>query len=174
MTTEAKLEQWVIDGIEFEAKSAYDRDYTGKLPAGIIRDPNDSDLFFFSKASFAATELDQLIEEGYLVFFYSQALGITTPSTFCVRLALDSRNRFYLVEGMPEIATCILCKRDFPFIDNGDNMIETAPARGPSYGSGGEPPEWDSACTECMETDPDDRYDEEPYEEDLWETRGII
>ncbi len=155
----AKLDIWTINGIEFEAKALYDPEYAGALPQGIVRDPNDDQLFFFSKASFAATELDQLIEEGYLVFFYPPWVR---GGVFCVRLALDSQHNFYLVGGSPDIAHCIICTRAFPFIDNGDNMIMTAPATGPSYACGGDPAEWDSACTECIETGPEE---EEPPED---------
>lgn len=151
MTTEAKLETWNINGIEFEAKALYDPEYAGALPQGVVRDPID-DLFFFSDVSFDETELDQLIEEGYLLFFYPIWVH---GSIFCVRLALDSRQHFYLVKDNPEVATCILCGRNFPFIDNGNNMIEIAPATGPSYACGGNPSDWDSACTECMNADPE-------------------
>lgn len=169
MTTEAKLDQWVISGIEFEAKSAYDGDYTGKLPDDIIRNPNDPDLFFFSPASFAETELQQLVDDGYLAFFFPPQMdGLAGTNCFCVKLALDSRRNFYKVKDTPEPADCELCKRSFPFIDNGQNVYESAPARGPSFSSGGEPAEWDVACTECLEREPDDLYDYDPCEEEDW------
>ena len=167
MTTKAKLDQWIISGIEFEAKSAFDPDYTGKLPDDIVRDPNDPDLFFFSPASFAASELGQLVDDGYLRYFYPQSIVLTEGGgVFCVRLALDDRRKFYLVKDTPEPADCELCKRAFPFINNGQNVYESAPARGPSYASGGEPAEWDVACTECLEREPGDDYD--PCEEEDW------
>ena len=173
MTTKAKLDQWNIAGIEFEAKSAYDPEYTGKLPVGIVRNPNDPDLFFFSRASFAETELDQLVGEGYLVLFYPAWLLIA--GCFCVRLALDKegQGKFYLVPDWPRPEECNLCEQLFPFINNGTNVYESAPARGPSYGCGGDPPEYDIACTPCLERE-DDGYDEEPDEEDLWEARGWL
>jgi hypothetical protein len=183
MTTEAKLDQWIIDGIEFEAKSAYDPDYTGKLPAGIVRNPNDPDLFFFSPASFAETELQQLVDDGYLYYFYPQAIGITQGSDcFCVMLALNPRNEFYRVKarhdalqqyGHPTPEECVLCKRSFPFVNDGDNVVQTHPGTGPTYSCGGTPPDYEPACTECMEADPEDDYPE-PDEEDLWEARGLI
>jgi hypothetical protein len=167
MTTKAKLDQWVISGIEFEAKSAYDGDYTGTLPDGIVRDPNDSDLFFFSPASFAASELQQLVDDGYLDFCYPQSIALVkSGECFCVRLALNERRKFYGVYPTPEPADCELCKRTFPFINDGQNVYESAPARGPSYSSGGEPAEWDVACTECLEREPDEDYD--PCEEEDW------
>ena len=165
MPAKAKLTTWNINGIEFEARALYN---TGLLPEGLVRDPNDGDLFFFDHGSLAETELGQLIDEGYLLVF-DRLMRLATPGTFCVRLALDSRQNFYLVDGRPEIATCVLCDRDFPFIDNGDNMIQTAPATGRSYASGGSPPDYDSACTECMEAGPDEEEYDFEDEDDFYE-----
>jgi hypothetical protein len=169
MTTEAKLDQWIIDGIEFEARRIVDPGYVGRLPAGLVRDPNDSDLFFFSPASFAATELQQLVDDGYLAFCYPQSIALVKGGEcFCVRLALDNQHKFYNRVDKPEPADCELCKRTFPFVNDGSNMFESAPATGPSYACGGDPAEWDVACTECLERGDDDLYDYDPCDEEDW------
>jgi len=157
-----KTQTWNINGIEFEAVVSVEQGSI--LEVGLVQNPEHADIFFFGPNSLKDSELEQLVDEGWLEP-YRPWWGVTDTGCFCLRLVVDDKGNF--IDGS-EPADCIVCKRAFNFIDNGDNVIVTHPATGPSYSSGGEPAEWDSACTECIgsefeepepDYDPDDDYE---------------
>jgi hypothetical protein len=48
------------------------------------------------------------------------------------------------------------------------SVVETQRAKGPSFSSPGEPPEYDWICFECQEGWADHLYDYDDCEEELW------
>lgn len=163
--SKATTQTWNINGIEFQAVASVEEG--SLLKVGLVQNP-DHGKFFFDRANFGRFELAQLVDEGWLERCFPQWLGLAADdcNCFCLRLVVDDVGNF--IDGS-EPADCIVCKRAFPFIDNGDNMIMTAPATGPSFAGGGDPADWDSACTECIEAGPEEEEYPEEYDEDFWD-----
>ncbi len=152
---------WSINGIEFEAMAE------GKaLEAGIVQNPECHRLYFFFPSVFEGSELAQLVDEGYLEVF--RPTWIVNDRYFALRIKLDAERRF--ADGS-EPANCFICNRTFNFTDGGDNVIMRAPATGPSYACGGDPADYDSACTECIEATDEEEYPEEYEEQEMWAER---
>lgn len=149
---------WIINHIEFTAVETAPEG--SLLVEGIVENPERNDVWYFGIESYEASDLWQLVADGYLQIFWpewcEQGYG-----NFVVRLKLDDKGRFEVDGSHP--ADCVICKRSFNFLDTGDNLIETAPATGPTYSCGGTPPEYDSACTPCINAGPE----EEVYECDF-------
>lgn len=154
----ATTRNWTINGIEF---TVVDTAPDGSLLVeGIVQNPEHADVWFFGHQSYEASEVRELVDAGYLEIFWPDWCDKET-GCFVIRLKLDDRFKF--PDGSAP-ARCVICDRDFPFINNGDNLIETAPATGPTYSCGGTPAEWEPACTECINFGPEE---DEMYECDF-------
>lgn len=140
---------WIIDGIEFT--TVYTVPDGSLLVEGIVENPEwGGDLWYFGNQSYEAAELRQLVSDGYLEIFWPDWCEKGLTGCFCVRLKLDDDGKF---PGGSTPDDCTICQRNFNFIDNGDNIIETHPGIGPSYSCGGTPPEYDTVCTSCIEAE---------------------
>ena len=130
------LESWNINGIEFEAviKSEDER-----YVAGFVANPA-FDGFTFAPESFEDSELEQLVEEGYLVKCEPYWI---IPGFFCVRISPKFPND-------EEEATCEVCHVSFNWKNDGSQLVQTFAGSGPSYACGGEPPEFEPACSSCV------------------------
>ena len=133
------LANWTVNGIEFEAVATSEDE---RLVAGFVPNPEVSDSFLFGTASFEDSELAQLVEEGYLVT--CRPSWITVVGAFCLRLAPKFPND-------EEPAECVACGAAFNWTNDGSQLIETFAGRGPSFACGGEPPEYEPACSRCID-----------------------
>lgn len=150
---------WVINNIEFTAVETVPEG--SLLVEGIVENPDFNDVWYFGNSSYEDSEIRQLVSDGYLEIFWPEEWCSKGYGCFVIRLKLDDKGRFE-VDGSVA-ADCVLCKRAFNFLNNGYNMIETAPSTG-TVESGGTPSDWDPACTPCINADPEE--EEYPYDFD--------
>ncbi len=131
-------ESWRINGIEFEM---------GEIRGEKLVESREFGVFFFSPRSFArCDELVQLVEGGYLDRYTPAWLS---APCFSLRLSLNSTGEF--AHDGSEPAACHVCGVSFNWSNDGDQLVETWPGRGPRYASGGEPPEYEAACPACVD-----------------------
>jgi hypothetical protein len=107
---------------------------------GFVANPAFDGLTF-APESFEDCELAQLVEEGYLVKCKPSWI---LPGFFCVRLAPKFPND-------EEQEECHFCGVSFNFTNDGSQLVQTFAGTGPSYSCGGTPPEYEPACSRCID-----------------------